>query len=233
MNSSYIPKLTQHTSLLVRSRLYSYRKSIGPRNRVRQPGNTAKTQFSASKRHKRDRDNQYQINKLFTASHIFHWTPYVHDQETNMKVQWECGKLKHFNLTTQKWYRLPRNNSRTQGRSACGRLWIEMPQQPDQMKMNIIGSEEVLAQEESKPVLTHRRRKTINRTTGSESWPAHLIRIWRRNQRAEREKPSGDSWISNETRELWAAIGLSGNVLPQDSTQERAREKPDREENTD
>jgi hypothetical protein len=36
-NSAYIPNLTQHISLLTRSRPYSYGKAIGPRNPVRNP----------------------------------------------------------------------------------------------------------------------------------------------------------------------------------------------------
>jgi hypothetical protein len=34
-NSTYIPKLTRRPSLLTRPRPHSYRKSIGPRNRIR------------------------------------------------------------------------------------------------------------------------------------------------------------------------------------------------------
>jgi hypothetical protein len=34
-NSAYVPNLTQHTSLLTRSRPHSYRQAISPRNRAR------------------------------------------------------------------------------------------------------------------------------------------------------------------------------------------------------
>jgi hypothetical protein len=40
-NLAHVPDLTQCTSLLTRPKPHSYRKSIGPQNRVRNPGITA------------------------------------------------------------------------------------------------------------------------------------------------------------------------------------------------
>jgi hypothetical protein len=40
-NLAYIPKQTRRASLPTRSKPYSYRKTIGPQNRISQPRNTA------------------------------------------------------------------------------------------------------------------------------------------------------------------------------------------------
>jgi hypothetical protein len=53
-NSAYLPKSTQRASLLTRQSLHSYRKAIGHRNRVRQPGITAEDNTRCKQSHVRD-----------------------------------------------------------------------------------------------------------------------------------------------------------------------------------
>jgi hypothetical protein len=57
-NLAYIPKQTRRASLLTRAKPYSYRKTIGPRNRISQPRNTAEERQLMQAKAMRDHDNQ-------------------------------------------------------------------------------------------------------------------------------------------------------------------------------
>jgi hypothetical protein len=48
-NSTYVSKLTQRTSLLIRSRLYSYRQTTGTQNQGRKPQITMETWINTGK----------------------------------------------------------------------------------------------------------------------------------------------------------------------------------------
>jgi hypothetical protein len=61
-------------SLLTRSRLYSYKKSIGPRNQVRQPENTVKDNNRCEQRYERDYGDQEWIKRQLKSSQAFHRT---------------------------------------------------------------------------------------------------------------------------------------------------------------
>jgi hypothetical protein len=56
-------KSTQRVCLLIRPRPYSYRKAIGPQNRVRQPVITVEDDNRCKQSHVRDFNDQNQTNK--------------------------------------------------------------------------------------------------------------------------------------------------------------------------
>jgi hypothetical protein len=57
-NSTYIPNRNRRASLLARGRPHSNIQAISHRNRVRQPGNTAKDDTRCKQSHVRDYGNQ-------------------------------------------------------------------------------------------------------------------------------------------------------------------------------
>jgi hypothetical protein len=58
ISSTELDLYPRRTSLLTRSRLHSYRKAIGPRNRVRDHGNTTEDNNRCKPSHMRDYGDQ-------------------------------------------------------------------------------------------------------------------------------------------------------------------------------
>jgi hypothetical protein len=85
-NLVYVPKQTQHSSLLTRSRPHSYRRTISPWHEVKNKI-TAETQLGASRSHKQNNDDQNQTNKLLSTSHTFHRITCVRVTEPPLKQQ--------------------------------------------------------------------------------------------------------------------------------------------------
>jgi hypothetical protein len=68
-----------NTSVLARPRPHSYRKAIGPQNRVSQPEITVKDDNRCKQSHMQDSDSQNRINEQINASRAFHRTPVGRD----------------------------------------------------------------------------------------------------------------------------------------------------------
>jgi hypothetical protein len=117
-NLSYIPKSTRHVSLLARPRPHSYRKTIGPRNHVRQPRITVKNDNRCKQSHIRHYDNQNRTNGQLKAPCTFHWSLSVRDQEPITRAQQTLEELKSFDLMTWERYQLPPTSTLAKSRKS-------------------------------------------------------------------------------------------------------------------
>jgi hypothetical protein len=98
-NSAYIPNQTPHISFLARSRPPSYRKVIGPQNRVRNGKHNGKNEIVQAR-------VTSETTIILSPFQAFHWTPCGCARETTMAAQWEQGKLEPFDPVTREWNQL-------------------------------------------------------------------------------------------------------------------------------
>jgi hypothetical protein len=107
INLAYVPNLTRHTYLLIRSRPHSYQKAIGPWNwvwdqKTQRKHNSLQTRVTSD-----TTTTEIGWTKLLTVSRIFHQTPCGRDRKITTKAWWEPRKTWVLDQVAQEQNQLP------------------------------------------------------------------------------------------------------------------------------